>query len=190
MSRLAPLWAGVAIAVGVVAIVVTQTLRDSPPESDEEWLAPEAKIERPAKVEFGQRELTEPRYEQMWQVLFSGCGFSCHNPMAGDFSELGPDMQTKERFYAATVAKTVAADYPAWQAVRSGDCHQLALIHPGRADRSLVVAVMVAEVADAIASELGCEVSYNLHDINRYALYDSGKIALLKEWINQGAADN
>lgn len=131
----------------------------------------------------------EPTLSSLWAEQLSGCAINCHEP-AGEVAD-GPDYSTPTLFHAQSVDKTIANDYPAWAAIRTGNCNEVPLIAPGEPDRSLVLASLVQSYADQLAAAENCIPAYNLHEVNRLTFAaDDPFIQALVTWIERGAAND
>ena len=128
---------------------------------------------------------SKTQYEEVWDSSLSSCSANCHSPEGTGFGlEKGPDMSSKDKFYANVVGKTVATDYPEW--LRTGDCDSVQLIKTGDATNSLVVASLVQSVADTLAASENCTIATSLHTQNKVTVSETAWADLVK-WINDGA---
>jgi hypothetical protein len=126
--------------------------------------------------------VADASYASLWANVFSGrCG-TCHGAAAtGTLG--GPDMRTKDAFYAQVVGKTIN-DYPDWdqaQVTKVG-CLDTPLIKAGKSSESLVVAVL-----DASAVTIGCTVQPHREQPPQNICISNGSLAALKKWIDNGA---
>jgi len=125
--------------------------------------------------------VAEATYASLWTNVFSGrCG-TCHGVGATGTAG-GPDMRTKEAFYANLVGKTVN-DYADWDQaqITLGSCLTTPLINSGKSSESLVVAVL-----DAAAVSVGCTVKPHKEPPQNVCI-SNGSLANLKKWIDNGA---
>jgi hypothetical protein len=129
--------------------------------------------------------VADASFSSLWTNVFSGrCG-SCHGVTSNTGTLGGPDMRTKEAFYAQVVGKTIN-DYKAWdqaQNIRAG-CLDTPLVKDSDAANSLVVAVLDPSVTIA-----GCTIKSH-KEAPQSICISNGSLVNLKKWINNGAANN
>lgn len=127
------------------------------------------------------------QFEDVWESSLKDCSTNCHSPDgAGLGLDLGPDMSTQDKFYDNVVGKTVAGNYAAWAAQRTGDCDSVELIKKGDSANSLVVASLVQSTSDALAAAENCNTTFNLHVSNNVTSATETWTDLVK-WIDDGA---
>lgn len=125
--------------------------------------------------------VAEATYSSLWSNVFSGrCG-TCHGAAATGTLD-GPDMRTKEAFYANVVGKATT-DYKDWDDanITLKDCLSTAFIKPGSSAQSVVVGTLDATVS------LGCTPKPH-KDPPQNICISNGSLAALKKWIDNGAA--
>ena len=128
------------------------------------------------------------QYDDVWESSLKGCSLNCHSPDGvGKNLDKGPDMSTQDKFYTNVVNKTVAADYPNWSNVRTGDCDNVKLIAPGDAANSLVVASLVESVSNSLAASANCTTAFNIHVTPENVTDQTQAWTELVKWINDGA---
>jgi len=124
---------------------------------------------------------TEATYDSLWNNVFADrCG-TCHGVTTKSETLGGPDMRTKDAFYANLVNKK-GNDYPDWytfQSIRS-DCLSYSFIAPGLPAKSLIVAVFDPASAP-------CTVKSHTESPQSIPL-SSEDLASLKTWITNGAS--
>lgn len=119
-------------------------------------------------------------YDSLWANLFGGrCG-TCHAPGKDSGTDGGPDLSTKDGFYAALVGKK-GSDYPDWETFSNNrkDCLTFQFIKPNDAANSLVPAVLDTSAAPCTVLD---------HQETGRVTTTSEIVTLLKEWINKGAS--
>jgi|GEM_PF-2523872 hypothetical protein len=126
-----------------------------------------------------------PNFDSLWTTVFENRCSTCHSPAAGnEQTRGGPDLSTKETFYAALVGK-VGRDYPDWTTFTKnrGTCASVSFIKAGDAANSMVVAILDSSVAP-------CRVYDHVDtgQVPKETVATPGNIAALKQWINTGAA--
>lgn len=119
-------------------------------------------------------------YESLWSNLFSGRCNTCHAPGKNLETANGPDMSTKDSFYAALVNKK-GSDYPQWETFSNNreSCASFNFIKPNDAAGSMVVGVLDIDNAPCTVLD---------HQETGKVSTTSEIVTLLKDWINKGAA--
>ncbi len=132
----------------------------------------------------------EATYSSLWDNRFSSCGVTCHSDIADDGTQLGPFLVTRAGFYDNLFNKSVAVNYPAWLAQKSGNCNTQKFIAPGNANTSTLAASLIQSVSNTLKANTGCDSSYNLHVANNVEITDKDLENALINWINSGAPNN
>jgi hypothetical protein len=124
---------------------------------------------------------TEATYDSLWTNVFADhCG-SCHGVMTNSNTLGGPDMRTKDAFYANMINKK-GTDYPEWDTFQTNrsDCMSFPFISAGLPERSLIVAIFDPSSAP-------CTVKSHRESPQSISL-SSDDLASLKTWITNGAS--
>lgn len=125
--------------------------------------------------------VADATYASLWANVFSGrCG-SCHG-VAATGTVGGPDMRTRDTFYAQLFGKTIN-DYQDWDQaqITVKDCLTTPLINAGKSSESLVVAVLDPTVL------ANCGVKPHREQPPQNICISNGSLAALKKWIDNGA---
>jgi hypothetical protein len=123
------------------------------------------------------------KFDQLYTDLFSQCD-SCHGK-GYPGTENGPDLSSKDLIIDNLVGKT-AKNYENWEAlaVRDESCQDIPFINSGNASESMVVAILDATVAEGISP---CVIASHIQGTAQNIRFTDATLALLKEWINEGA---
>jgi hypothetical protein len=124
---------------------------------------------------------TEATYDSLWNNVFADrCG-TCHGVTTKSETFGGPDMRTKDSFYANMINKK-GTDYPEWDTFQNNraDCLSFSFIAPGLPGKSLLVAVFDPASAP-------CTVKSHTESPQSIPL-SSEDLASLKTWITNGAS--
>lgn len=116
----------------------------------------------------------DPTYDSLWTNVFHNCG-SCHDgsgPNAG-----GPDVTSKDKFYAAYVGKAPGANW------LNSNCKDIMIIATGNPDQSLLLASLDKSYHEKLVE---CQSRYEAHNEAKVTLKDE-EVTALVQWIKDGA---
>jgi len=129
-------------------------------------------------------------YSYLWDNKFNSCGLVCHNSSSSDGTENGPDLSSKDKFYANLLNRNVATNYGTWVGVRTGNCNSAKFIRASDGNKSTLASSMVQSVSVALAASENCFTTYGFHRDHDVAITDPELAQALIDWINKGAQNN